>query len=290
MKEYWNILVNELTDGDPYFLQIKGVNIRWYSVLILLGALISIFMLLREARRTGVDKDFIFNLAFWTIIFGFIGARLYYVIFKFSLFKDDLLSIFKIWEGGLAIHGGIIAGAITMFLYCKKYQTRYSQVSFFKITDMAVPCLILAQAIGRWGNFFNGEDHGAAVSLPYLQSLHLPDFIINGMKIGGIYYEPTFFYESIACFIGFIILIIIRRFRYIKIGTCTAVYLMYYAVVRFIIEGKRTDALLLGQLKVARLISIIMFIFGLLMLMLISRKGRFESLYNPMPGQTNANN
>ena len=209
---------------------------------------------------------------------GFIGARIYYVIFKFSLFKDDLLSIFKIWEGGLAIHGGIIAGAITMFVYCKKYH-----VQFFRVTDMAVPCLILAQAIGRWGNFFNGEAHGVAVSLAHLQKLHLPQFIINGMKIGGIYYEPTFLYESLACLLGFIILIIIRRLKYIKVGTCTAVYLMYYAVVRFIIEGMRTDALLLGELKVARVISIIMFIFGLLMLMLISRKGRFENLYNEMP-------
>ncbi len=278
MKEYWNIFVKELTDGDPYFLQIKGFNIRWYSALILLGALIALFMLLKEAKRTGVDKDFIFNLAFWTIIMGFIGARLYYVIFKFSLFKDDLLSIFKIWEGGLAIHGGIIAGAITMFVYCKKYH-----MSFLRVTDMAVPCLILAQAIGRWGNFFNGEAHGMAVSLEHLQSLHLPQFIINGMKSGAVYYEPTFLYESIACLIGFIILIIIRRLRYTKVGTCSAIYLMYYGVVRFFIEGMRTDALLLGELKIARVVSVVMFIFGLMMLMLISRKGRFEDLYNEMP-------
>lgn len=278
MKEYWNIFVKELTDGDPYFLQIKGFNIRWYSVLILLGAIISIIMIRKEAKRIGVDKEFIFNLAFWTIIMGFIGARLYYVVFKFSLFKDDLWSILKIWEGGLAIHGGIIAGAITMFVYCKKYQVR-----FLRVADMAVPCLIFAQAIGRWGNFFNGEAHGAAVSLEHLQSMHLPTFIINGMKSGAFYYEPTFLYESIACLVGFIILLIIRRLKYIKVGTCSAFYLMYYAIVRFIIEGMRTDALLIGEVRVARIVSVIMFILGLMMLMLISRKGRFEDLYNDMP-------
>ena len=103
------------------------------------------------------------------------------------------------------------------------------------------------------------------------------------MKSGAFYYEPTFLYESIACLIGFIILIIVRRLRYTKVGTCSAIYLMYYGVVRFFIEGMRTDALLLGELKIARVVSVVMFIFGLMMLMLISRKGRFEDLYNEMP-------
>ena len=274
MKDYWNTFINELTDGDPYFLQFKNFNIRWYSVLILAGALISLFLLLREAKRTGVDKDFIFNLVFWTIIIGFLGARIYYVIFKFNLYKDDLLSIFRIWEGGLAIHGGIIAGGLTMFVFCK-----YHHVNFFRITDMAVPCLILAQGLGRWGNFFNGEAHGPAVSLAHLKSLHLPDFIINGMKIGSTYYEPTFLYESLACLIGFVLLLLIRHLKYNKIGTCTSIYLMYYGIVRFIIEGMRTDSLLIGEVKVAQIISIIMFIGGIILFVLTLRKKRFEGLY-----------
>ncbi len=276
MKEYWNIFVKELTDGDPYFLQIKGFNIRWYSVLILLGALISLIMLLKEARRVGADKDFIFNLAFWTIIIGFIGARLYYVIFKFSLFKDDLLSIFKIWKGGLAIHGGIIAGAITMYVYCKK-----NHFKFLKATDMAVPCLLLAQAIGRWGNFFNGEAHGVATTYFVLKNkLHLPDFIINGMYIDNKYYHPTFFYESIYCLIGFIILSILRRLKYIKRGQLTGIYLMYYSVGRFFIESLRTDSLMFMGFRVAQIVSVILFIIGLGICMIVSRKGRFEDLYN----------
>lgn len=262
---------------NEYVFEIAGYGIRWYSFLILIGTLLALIFFLHEGKKFGLSKDFLFNMFFWTIIIGFIGARAYYVIFNFSRYESSPISMFKIWEGGLAIHGGIIAGAITMFLYCKKYNVR-----FFRVTDVAVPCLILAQAIGRWGNFFNKEAYGAIIPLEKLQSLHLPQFIIDGMYINDFYREPTFLYESILCLVGFLIIIILRRFKYIKVGTLTSVYLMYYAVVRFIIEGMRTDSLMLGGLKAARIISVVMFIFGLLNLMLISRKGRFEDLYNEM--------
>ena len=214
-------------------------------------------------------------MAFWTIIFGIVGARLYYVLFNYSMYKGDFSSIIRIWEGGLAIHGGIIAGVITMFFYCKKYEMR-----LIRITDFCVPALILAQAIGRWGNFFNGEAHGAATSLEHLQNLHLPQFIIEGMNISGIYYEPTFLYESIACLIGFIILMIVRRLKYVKVGTLTGIYLVYYSFIRFFIETMRTDSLMLGGFRVAQIVSIVLFLIGLVILMLISRKGRFEDLYD----------
>lgn len=266
---------------NPYIFEYNGYGIRWYSFLILIGAVLALILFIREGKRFGFDKDFLFNMAFWTIIIGFIGARAYYVAFNYKLYSNDLLSMFKIWEGGLAIHGGIIAGALTIFLYCKKYN-----VSLFRITDMAVPCLILAQAIGRWGNFFNGEAHGAVTTLEHLQSLHLPDFIIKGMNIGGFYYEPTFLYESILCLIGFIAIMIIRRLKYTKIGTVTSIYLMYYGVIRFFIEAMRDDSLIFFGFKAAQIISVIMFIFGLAMLMIISRKGRFEDLYNDMNKNT----
>lgn len=263
--------------NNTYVFEIGGYGIRWYSFLILVGVLLSLIMFLREGKKFGLSKDFLFNLFFWVIVIGFIGARIYYVAFNFHLYKDDPISMFKIWEGGLAIHGGLIAGAITMIVYCKKYN-----VSFFRITDMAVPCLILAQAIGRWGNFFNGEAHGAATSLEHLQSMHLPQFIIDGMNINGFYYEPTFLYESVLCLFGFIVLMILRRLKYIKVGTLTSVYLMYYSVIRFFIEGMRTDSLWLGGLRVAQIVSVVLFLFGLVNLMLISRRGRFEDLYNEM--------
>jgi len=260
---------------DPYIIKFGDFGLRWYSCLILIGVLIGIKMVQKEGRRFGINKDFLFNMAFWSIIFGIIGARIYYVIFNYDIYKGDLMSVFHIWEGGMAIHGGLIAGTITAFLYCKKYQ-----VDFVRIADLCVPALLLAQGIGRWGNFFNGEAHGAATSLEHLQSRHLPQLIIDGMYIWGLYYEPTFLYESVACLIGFVALLIIRRFKYIKVGTLTSIYLMYYSVIRFFIESMRTDSLMLGGFRVAQLVSIILFLVGLVSVMLISRKSRFEGLYN----------
>jgi phosphatidylglycerol:prolipoprotein diacylglycerol transferase len=157
--------------------------------------------------------------------------------------------------------------------------TKY-KMRFIRITDICVPSLLFAQGIGRWGNFFNQEAHGAATSLEHLKSLHLPQFIINGMNINGIYYEPTFLYESLLCLIGFIIVLFIRRGKYTKVGTITSFYLMYYSVVRFLIESMRTDSLMLGGFKVAQIISIILFLIRLGNIMLISIKSKFEDLYN----------
>lgn len=260
---------------NPYVYKIGNFGIRWYSLLILIGVIIGIRMLEKEGQRFNINKDFLFNLAFWAIIIGILGARIYYIIFNFNLYKNDIFSIFKIWEGGLAIHGGIIAGVITIALYCKKYK-----MQFLRITDLCIAPLLLAQAFGRWGNFFNGEAHGAVTSLAHLKSLHIPEFIIKGMNISGIYYEPTFLYESIFCLVGFIIILIVRRGKYIKIGMQTALYLMYYSVIRFFIESMRTDSLMLGGFKVAQIVSILLFLTGLIMIMMISRKSKFEDLYN----------
>ena len=172
---------------NPVMFKIGNFEIMWYSFLLLIGVIVGIVLLLREGKKQNYPTDFLFNLCFWTIIFGFIGARAYYVIFNWSQYASDPISIFKIWEGGLAIHGGLVAGFITMALYCHKYKVR-----LFKIVDMAVPGVILAQAIGRWGNFFNMEAHGGIVMRSTLENLHIPEFIINGMYINGNYYHPTF--------------------------------------------------------------------------------------------------
>lgn len=260
---------------NPILFTLGGVEVRWYSALMLIGMLITIIMVIAESKRFNISKDFAFNLSFWVIIIGLIGARCYYVIFNYSLYKDNILDIFKIWEGGLAIHGGLIAGFITLYLYSKRYN-----VNPFKMTDITVVPLLLAQAIGRWGNFFNGEAHGAATTYYHLKELHIPDKIIEGMKIGNVYYHPTFLYESLYCLIGFIILLFIRRYKYLKRGQLTSLYLMYYSIGRFFIESLRTDSLMLGGFKVAQLISIILFVIGLIAFMILSRKGRFEDLYN----------
>lgn len=260
---------------NPVIFSVGSFSLRWYSVLILIGAFLAIVLIKKESKRFNIDQDFIFNLFFWVVIIGFLGARIYYVIFNYSLYKGDVLSIFKIWEGGLAIHGGIIAGFITLCVYCKK-----NKQSIFRMTDIFVPGLILAQAIGRWGNFFNSEAHGMATTYAHLKSLHIPEFIIKGMHIDGIYYTPTFLYESLICLIGFVILICIRRLKYIKVGTCTGIYLMYYSIFRFAIESMRTDSLMFFGFKAAQLISIALFLSGLALIIYSSSKSKFENLYN----------
>ena len=260
---------------NPVIFTIFGIDIQWYSILILIGIVIGLILLEKEAKKFKYPKDLIFNICFWAIIMGIIGARLYYVIFNFSYYSNNLLEIFAIWNGGLAIHGGIIAGVLTVLFFAKKYH-----LNFLKLLDMAAPSLILAQAIGRWGNFFNGEAHGIATTHTELKNLLIPEFVIDGMNIGGIYYLPTFYFESLWCLLGFIILLIIRRLKYIKVGATTCIYLMWYSLGRFFIEAWRTDSLMIGGFKVAQIISIILFITGLVYLIYLSRKGKYENLYN----------
>lgn len=236
---------------------IGNFGIKWYSVTLLIGAIVGFLVLVKEGRRFNFNTNFLFNLFFWCLIMGFIGARTYYVIFNFELYQDDLVSIFKVWEGGLAIHGGLIAGFLTMVLYCKKYNAR-----LFKLTDMAILPVLLGQAIGRWGNFFNQEAYGRIIDIKTLQNMHLPNFIVNGMYIDGKYREPTFLYESLLSLIGFISLLTIRMKTKIKTGQLTGIYFLWYGVERFIIETLRSDSLMLFNIKVAQLISILFVIAG----------------------------
>lgn len=260
---------------NPEIFSIGSFSLRWYSVLILCAIIIAFILADREGRKFKLPKDFVFDLTFWVVIFGIIGARLYYVIFNFDLYKNNLLGIFKVWNGGLAIHGGIIGGLITLIIYC-----RIRNVNPFRMTDIAVPSLIIAQAIGRWGNFFNSEAHGPVTTLVNLQNLHIPDFIINGMYIDGAYYHPTFLYESLWCILGFILLLLIRKFyKSLKTGQLTCVYMMWYSIGRVFIESLRTDSLMIGSFKVAQLVSIIMFGTGLVLFIFLCfnplKKGKY---------------
>ena len=244
---------------DP-IINIGFISIHWYSVFIFIAILIGSNLAIKEAKRHGFEEDFVVNLLFWGVIFGIIGARLYYVIFNFDYYRYNLLEIFKVWNGGLAIHGGILAGFITIALICYR-----KKVNLIKLLDYLVVGLILAQAIGRWGNFFNGEAHGIAVSLSYLESLHLSQFIIDGMNIGGNYYIPTFLYESIWCLIGFVIMIILRRKKFMKVGYLTSFYLGWYGIERFFVEGMRTDSLMFFSLRIAQIVSLIMIFIGIIL-------------------------
>lgn len=260
---------------NPVMFQIGNFEIRWYSVFILIGVILAYELAEFEGKKYKVPKNFIFNMTFWVVLFGIIGARIYYVIFNWSLYSHDILSILKFWEGGLAIHGGFFAGLLTMYLYCQKYNVR-----ILKMTDIAAPSLLIAQAIGRWGNFFNSEAHGYATTLATLKDHKIiPQFIIDGMNINGVYYEPTFYYESLWCILGFIIALIIRSRKKTKLGTTTAFYLIWYSVGRFFIESMRTDSLMLAGFKVAQIVSVILFIIGIVLIMLNARKKANDDLY-----------
>ena len=260
---------------NDVLIDLGFITIKWYSVLMLVALLIGIFIISREAKRFNIDDNFITNLLFWTIIIGIIGARLYYVVFEWDYYSAHPTEILKIWEGGIAIHGAIIFGTLFIIFYTKKYKLRT-----LKITDIIVPALCIGQLIGRWGNFFNGEAHGPATTLAFLQSLHLPQFIIDGMNINGTYFQPTFLYESLWNLIGFIVLIVIRKRKYLKIGSLTSIYLMWYSVGRFFIEGLRTDSLMLGEFRIAQIISIVLFIIGLIIFIISHRGSKLDNLYN----------
>ena len=237
------------------------ISIKWYSVLILISILIGMFLIEKEANKFNIDKDLLYNLIFGVIISGIIGARIYYVIFNLDYYLHNIIDIIKIWEGGLAIHGAIIFAFIFTYFYSKKHN-----INIIHIIDLMIPSLMVGQIIGRWGNFFNSEAHGMQVSLEFLEKIHIPKFIIDGMNINGVYYHPTFLYESMWNLIGLLIIIfIIRKIKIIKVGDITSFYLIWYSIIRFYIEALRTDSLIVFNFKIAQIVSIILFIIGLIM-------------------------
>lgn len=253
---------------DRVFLSIGSINIYWYSVLIVIAIVIGMYFSLKQAIKNGLGKDFLYDLIFWLIPVGIIGARLYYVLFNFSMFKDNIIDIFKVWEGGLAIYGVVIAAIIFIIFYCRK-----KNKSILLTLDTLVPYLILGQAIGRWGNFINKEAHGGLTTIEHLKSLHLPNFIIDGMHINGSYYIPTFLYESLWCLLGFIILLIVRnKNKYKNKGLLLFIYFIWYGIGRFFIESLRTDSLYLGIFRISQIVSIILIIIGIIGIIYIIRR------------------
>ena len=239
-------------------IQIGGFTIKFYALCILLGMIIAIILGIREAKKLKINTDDIFNGAVFGIILGILGARLYYVIFEWDTYKNSPAEIFAIWNGGLAIHGGIIVAFIFAFFYCRK-----KKINLLAVLDMLVIGLLVGQTCGRWGNFFNQEAHGGATTLEFLQSLHLPPFIVKQMCIEGVYYHPTFLYESLWNLAAIIALLILRRTRTLRLGDQAGIYLIWYGIGRFWIEGMRTDSLMIGNIKQNQLISIVLIVLGI---------------------------
>ena len=254
---------------NSYFFKLGFFGIKWYSVIMLMSIVVALFLIIKETKKEDIDSSFISDLAFYGIIVGIIGARTYYVIFNWNYYGSHFFDIFKIWEGGLAIHGAMIAGSIFIIFYSliKKYHP-------IKIIDITVVGLILGQVIGRWGNFMNSEAYGAITTKAALIKQKIPNFVIKGMHIDGAYYQPTFWYESIWNLIGFIILISMRYFGKLKIGTLTCFYLFWYGFGRLIIEQYRSDSLSFMGIKVAQIVSLTMILGSIIGYIIIRNRPR----------------
>lgn len=250
-------------------IQLGPITIYWYSVLILVAVLMGYEVIVKYCKKIDYQVNLITDMLFWLVIWAIVGARTYYVIFNFSAFKDNLLGIFMVWNGGIAIYGAIIGGACYIAYYCYKYK-----LDFIKVLDIFTLSLMLGQAIGRWGNFFNSEAYGGITTYSHLKGLMIPEFIIRGMYIDGAYRQPTFLYESLWCLIGVIILFFIRKkFSNIK-GVQLYFYLSWYGIGRFFIEGLRSDSLYLGSFRVSQIVSLLIVMIGIVGFISLRYKGK----------------
>lgn len=265
---------------NPVAFHLFGIAVYWYALIIVSGIVIAVWLSSREAVRVGLKSDDVFDFMLWGLPCAIIGARLYYVIFQWQDYVDNPLEIFLTRNGGLAIYGGLIGGGLALFFF-----TRHRFISTWTFLDIAAPSVILAQAIGRWGNFMNHEAYGPATTRSFLESLHLPTFIINNMNIDGIYHQPTFLYESTWDVLGFIVLILLRRKKqFLKEGEVFLSYLIWYSFGRFFIEGMRTDSLYaFGAIRVSQLVSLVLF-FGAIATIIFRRKKEALPFYDREKG------
>ena len=253
------------------FLKIGSLSIQWYAVLILTGAFVAYYFSKKNLKEyKNIDVNGFFDDVFIYMLWGgIIGARLWFCVFNnFDYYISNPLQIIRIWDGGVAFHGAFAGGALTAYFYCRK-----KNVSFIKFLDCVLPTVLFAQAMGRWGNFINKECHGIEVGPEYFDGLL--SFLKEGMHIDGTYYVPLFFYESMLCLLGFVLINFFLRKTQRKRGQLTGAYLIWYGIVRFFIEASRTDSLYVGTLKTAQVTSIAFVIAGLLLFF-----GIYDKLFN----------
>ncbi|WAA09888.1 prolipoprotein diacylglyceryl transferase [Fervidibacillus albus] len=262
-------MLGQITPFDPIALRLGPLTVTWYGLIIGSGIVLGYILATREGKRRGFSEELFTDLLLWAVPISILSARFYYVIFEWDYYAVNPSKIIAIWEGGLAIHGALIGAIITAVIFSRK-----KRISFWKLADIAAPSIILGQAIGRWGNFMNQEAHGGEVTRQFLEGLHLPDFIINQMYINGTYYHPTFLYESIWNFIGFIILLILRKVN-LRQGELFFTYFIWYSIGRFFIEGMRTDSLYLfgTDIRMAQLMSVTLIVFSLIFIIYRRKKG-----------------
>lgn len=245
--------------------------IRWYGFLIASAVLIGVSLSTYLAKRRGLNPDLISDLSIWLVIAAIPCARLYYVAFEWDQYANNLGEVFAIWHGGIAIHGAILGGIIAALIFA-----RLNKVSFWQLADLVAPSLILGQAIGRWGNFFNSEAFGRPTDLPW--KLYIPPAQRPAGYTQFDYFHPTFLYESLWN-LGVFVLLLMLFFRGLKatplkVGTLFLIYLVAYSLGRFWIEGLRMDSLMLGPLRIAQVVSLTGMAIGVLGLVWLYRFNR----------------
>lgn len=234
-----------MTHPDPIAFEIAGIEVRWYGILIAAGMLIAVLLSCKRAYYHKLKDEDVLDICLWVLPIGVIGARVYYVLFNLQYY-DSLAEAINIRAGGLAIHGGLIFGVLTALAVCK-----YKKIKPLNVVDLIISTVPLAQAIGRWGNFFNGEAHGGPTDLPW------------GILVDGVKVHPTFLYESIWCLLLFIFLSWFDKNKRSAHGQTFALYCILYSVERFLVEGLRTDSLMIGPFKQAQVISLCAIAFGI---------------------------
>lgn len=236
-----------------------------YGVILAVGVLVGVYVSEHRWRRRGYPKDGIYDIAFWVVIWGVIGARVYHVITDYQLFEDDPLRAFQIWKGGLGIWGAVIGGALAVIVI-----THRRHLPTLVVMDCLAPGIVLAQAIGRWGNYFNQELFGKPTSLPWgleISEAHRP----LGYALDKTF-QPTFLYESLACLAIFGILLLVERRAHLKIGQTFALYVALYTFARFFFENLRIDkAHEIAGMRLNAWVSILVFLFGVVWFVWLGR-------------------
>lgn len=243
---------------DRVAFNLFGIDVMWYGILMATGMLAAVIIALKESKRVGINEDDVINIAIIAIPVGLICARIYYVVFNWDYYAGDIMAMINVRGGGLAIHGGLIGGILAGFLY-----TKYKKMNFFKTADAVMLGMPLAQAIGRWGNYINGEAHGGPTNLPW-------GIMVDGMKV-----HPTFLYESIWNLCIFVFLLLTRKKKKYE-GQIIVSYVVLYSLGRFFIEGLRTDSLMFGPLRVAQVVSLIGITGGLIAHFYLNKKNKVE--------------
>jgi phosphatidylglycerol:prolipoprotein diacylglycerol transferase len=255
---------------QPTILSFGFLNIYWYGMFVVTGTLVALAITMKLAKRAGLPTDKFFDLSFYTIIGGIIGARIYHILLELPYYIKNPLNIFKVWEGGLAIHGGIIAGLLIAFLYCRK-----NNLNFWLSAAIITPGMALGQAIGRWGNYFNQELFGKPTTLPW----GIPINIVNrpDIYISSEYFHPTFLYESLGNITIFLIMLFLVKKIINKKNVTPQIavlsYLALYSFLRFMTEFLRTDTtLVISIFRWPQIFSLIIFVVSIFLIIKTRRK------------------